>query len=61
MRKKLIFELLGPILDVDMDAARQAFETNLLAPMRLAQLVIPYMAEQGGGIVVNVGSIAGNL
>jgi len=44
-----------------MDAARKAFETNFFAPMRLAQLVIPHMAEQGGGTVVNVGSVAGNM
>jgi short-subunit dehydrogenase len=48
-------------LDVDLDAARKAFETNFFAPMRLAQLAIPYMAEQGGGMVVNVGSVAGNM
>lgn len=53
--------LIGPIMDVDLDAARNAFETNYLGPMRLAQLVIPHMAEKGGGIVVNIGSVAGNM
>jgi short-subunit dehydrogenase len=48
-------------LDVDLDAVRNTFETNFFAPMRLAQLVIPQMAEQGSGIVVNVGSVAGNV
>lgn len=51
----------GPILDVDLDAARAAFETNVFAPMRLAQLAIPHMVEQGGGVVVNVGSVAGHI
>jgi len=51
----------GPILDVDLDAARSAFETNFFAPMRLAQLVVPHMAEQGSGVIVNVGSVAGNV
>ena len=46
---------------MDLNVARNAFETNFFAPMRLAQLVIPYMVEQGGGVVVNVGSIAGNM
>ena len=41
--------------------ARKAFETNTIGPMRLAQLTIPHMAAQGGGIVVNIGSIAGNV
>lgn len=53
--------LIGPVMDVDLDAARRAFETNFFAPMRLAQLVVPYMVEQGGGLVVNIGSIAGNV
>jgi len=48
-------------LDVDIDTARNAFETNFFAPMRLAQLVIPHMAEQGHGVVVNIGSVAGNV
>lgn len=51
----------GPILDVDIDVARGAFETNFFAPMRLAQLVIPHMAELGGGIIVNIGSVGGNV
>lgn len=60
--EEIRFELLiGPVTDVDLDAARRAFETNFFAPMRLAQLVIPYMAEQGGGLVVNMGSIVGNV
>ena len=46
---------------MDLDTARKAFETNLLAPMRLSQLIIPHMAERGSGIVVNVGSVAGNV
>jgi short-subunit dehydrogenase len=58
---KLIFKPVGPILDVELDAARKAFETNFFAPLRLAQLVVPHMAEQGGGIVVNVGSVAGHM
>jgi short-subunit dehydrogenase len=48
-------------LDVDLDVARRAFETNFFAPMRLAQLVVPHMAERGGGIVVNIGSVGGNV
>ena len=51
----------GPILDADIDVARKAFETNFFAPLRLAQLVVPSMAEQGGGVVVNIGSIAGTM
>ncbi|KAF9643466.1 oxidoreductase [Thelephora ganbajun] len=51
----------GPILDVDLDTARNTFEANFFGPLRLAQLIVPHMAEQGGGIIVNIGSIAGNV
>jgi len=33
--------------------------TNTLAPMRLTRLLAPAMAARGGGLVVNVGSLAG--
>jgi NAD(P)-dependent dehydrogenase (short-subunit alcohol dehydrogenase family) len=38
---------------------RATMQVNLLAPLRLCQLVFPDMKERGGGSIVNVGSIAG--
>jgi short-subunit dehydrogenase len=32
---------------------------NVLAPLAMAQLVIPAMRRQGGGTIVNIGSVAG--
>lgn len=49
----------GAIEDVGDDDAREAFETMVLGPMRLARLAIPYMREQGGGRIVNISSIYG--
>lgn len=34
------------------------FEVNVIAPLALAQLVIPLMRQQAGGVIVNVGSVA---
>jgi NAD(P)-dependent dehydrogenase (short-subunit alcohol dehydrogenase family) len=49
----------GAIEDVGDDDAREAFETMVLGPMRLARLAIPHMREQGGGRIVNISSIYG--
>ena len=49
----------GAIEDVADDAARQAFETMVLGPMRLARLALPHMRQQGGGRIVNISSIYG--
>lgn len=51
----------GAIEDVDDDAAREALETMVLAPARLARLCAPQMAARGGGRIVNVSSVSGFL
>ncbi|MEK7407151.1 MAG: SDR family NAD(P)-dependent oxidoreductase [Acidobacteriota bacterium] len=40
---------------------RQMFELNFFAALQMTQLVVPHMARQGGGMIVNVGSIAGKV
>jgi NAD(P)-dependent dehydrogenase (short-subunit alcohol dehydrogenase family) len=49
----------GAVEDVSDEDARVAFETMVLAPMRLARLAIPHMRKQGGGRIVNISSIYG--
>jgi NAD(P)-dependent dehydrogenase (short-subunit alcohol dehydrogenase family) len=49
----------GAVEDVSDDEARVAFETMVLAPIRLARLAIPHMRDQGGGRIVNISSIYG--
>ena len=49
----------GAVEDVSDTEARQAFETMVLGPMRLARLALKPMREQGGGRIVNISSIYG--
>lgn len=51
----------GAVEDVSDEAARAQLETNLLAPARLARLVLPRMRERGEGRIVNISSVAGRL
>lgn len=53
------FSITGAIEDVTDDEARFAFETMVLAPMRLARLAAPHMRDRGWGRIVNVSSIYG--
>ena len=51
----------GAIEDISDDQVRAQLETNLVAPARIARLVLPGMRERGDGRIVNVSSVAGRL
>jgi 3-hydroxy acid dehydrogenase/malonic semialdehyde reductase len=38
---------------------REVLETNVLGLMRMTRLCLPYLVEDGGGHIVNIGSVAG--
>jgi 1-acylglycerone phosphate reductase len=40
-------------------SARIQFEINFWAPLRMSKLVVPHMAQQRSGLIVNIGSIVG--
>ena len=42
----------------DRDEARAVYETNLWSPLALIAALVPGMIERGGGVVVNIGSMA---
>lgn len=47
------------LFDASLDDVRQTLETNLLGPLRLVQLLVPLLSEQGR--IVNVSSGMGQL
>jgi short-subunit dehydrogenase len=47
-----------PVEKIDLAEYTRLFELNVLAPLRLMQLVIPRMREQGRGQIVNISSQA---
>lgn len=54
----------GALLDADVESAeggKATFEINFWAPLRMSKLVVPHMARQRSGLIVNIGSIVGNI
>jgi len=48
---------LVPLAEATDAQARETFEINVFAPMRLARAAIPVMRAQGGGRIINVTSV----
>jgi NAD(P)-dependent dehydrogenase (short-subunit alcohol dehydrogenase family) len=53
------FGQFGPLMDLSQAQLQAQFQTNLLAPLELAQQVAPVMKQQRSGVIVNIGSISG--
>jgi NAD(P)-dependent dehydrogenase (short-subunit alcohol dehydrogenase family) len=51
----------GAVEDITDEQVRAQLETNLVAPVRIARLVLPGMKARGEGRIVNVSSVAGRL
>lgn len=51
----------GAVETLDLDDVRKQFETNVFGLMRMCQLVLPAMREQGAGRIVNISSMGGRL
>jgi short-subunit dehydrogenase len=48
--------LAANLLQLDLDSLDEAFELNLIAPLRLIQRIAPTLVEQEEGVLVNVSS-----
>ena len=48
-----------PFLDTRVDQIERSFHFNVSVPFELSRLAVPHMLERGGGVIVNIGSVAG--
>jgi NAD(P)-dependent dehydrogenase (short-subunit alcohol dehydrogenase family) len=55
------YSLSGAIETVDMEDVRRQFETNVFGLIRMCQLALPGMREQGWGRIVNISSMGANF
>ena len=53
--------LYSPSWNTPLEDVKWLLDLNVLAPLALAQLVVPPMRAQRSGLIVNVGSIAGQI
>lgn len=50
-----------PTIDLPMDEFRRLMDVNAVSVLRASQLVHPFLVENGGGVIVNIGSFYDKL
>jgi NAD(P)-dependent dehydrogenase (short-subunit alcohol dehydrogenase family) len=53
------FGLIAPLLDISSEEMQNQFDTNVFGSIRLIRAIAPAMRKNGGGTIVNIGSISG--
>jgi NAD(P)-dependent dehydrogenase (short-subunit alcohol dehydrogenase family) len=51
----------GPIEETPDEEIKKAFDTNYFGPINVIKAVLPQMRSQGGGLIINITSIAGYM
>jgi len=52
---------IGPLIDQALDHVKETFDTNTFSILRVAKAVIPVMSSRKSGLIVNIGSVMGEL
>ncbi|EJD50430.1 oxidoreductase [Auricularia subglabra TFB-10046 SS5] len=50
----------GALMDLPIEDVEELFRTNVFGLMRVTKAVVPHMAERKSGLIINLGSVAGN-
>ncbi|KAJ7161201.1 NAD-P-binding protein [Mycena filopes] len=48
-----------PILEVPVEDIRNVYDTNILSIVRVSRAVLPHMAKNKSGLILNIGSVSG--
>ncbi|HZJ36808.1 MAG TPA: SDR family oxidoreductase [Gillisia sp.] len=51
----------GPLEETPDSEIKKAFDTNYFGPLNVIKAVLPFMRKQGGGLIINITSIAGYM
>jgi len=57
----LILVHTGPLIDQPPEDVLKVFDTNTFAALRMAKTVMPLMAKRRSGVIVNIGSLVGEM
>jgi short-subunit dehydrogenase len=49
------------VAGMDMAACHETFNTNLFGTIEAMQAIVPVMQSQGGGVIINISSVAGHI
>ncbi|THH21136.1 hypothetical protein EW146_g369 [Bondarzewia mesenterica] len=51
----------GPVLEVPLEQVKNVFDANTFSILRVSRAVVPHMASHRQGLIVNIGSIVGEM
>ncbi|KAG5654709.1 hypothetical protein H0H81_007465 [Sphagnurus paluster] len=51
----------GALIDQSLEDIQANFDTNTFSVLRVAKAVIPLMAQRRSGVIVNIGSVVGEM
>ncbi len=53
------YALMGPVIDLSIDALKLQFETNVIGLAALTKACAPHMIQQRSGLIINISSVSG--